>query len=105
MSSVKLCISCLSEKQSSEIKKILLRNKLPIELLEGTFLHQECTHLITNTNPKLEKTEKVLSALARGIPILDIKDIKNLLKLGDAKKMCDEEYLRQYDIGGKITFI
>ena len=39
------------------------------------------------------------------IPILDIKDTKKILKLGDAKKMCDEEYLRQYDIGGKITFI
>lgn len=105
MTSVKLCISGLSEKESNTIKKAILSYKGPIELLEDNTLHSECTHVITKTTPVLTKSEKVLSALARGIPILDIKDIKNLLKPGDEIKMHDEGYLRHYDIGGKRSII
>ena len=105
MASVKFCISGLSETESNTIKKTILRNKGRIELLEDNTLHLECTHVITKTNPQLTKSEKVLSALARGIPILDIKDIKNLLKPGDEIKMHDEGYLRHYDIGGKRSII
>ena len=105
MASVKLCISGLSEKDSNAIKKTILSNKGTIELLEDSTLHLECTHVITKTIPQLTKSEKVLSALARGIPILDIKDIKKLLKPGDEIKMYDEGYLRHYDIGGKKSNI
>ena len=105
MSSVKICISGLSESESTTIKTKILKHKGPIELLEDNILHSECTHVITKTTPQLSKTEKVLSALARGIPILDIKDIKNLISPGNEIKLHDEKYLCHYDIGGKRSII
>ena len=101
-STVKLCISGLSIVEARYIKEeMVLRKNLNIEFLEDDTLHPLCTHLITKTRPQLNKTEKVLSALARGIPILDVKYAKTLLRLNDVQMWQNVHHISQYDIGGK----
>ena len=103
---IKVCISGLSENEGTQIKNEILDNrKLQIELLEDNTLHPACTHLLTKTNPQLVKTEKVLSALARGIPIIDIKYLKKFLNLNNQVKWNDPVFISHYDIGGKLIHI
>ena len=55
---------------------------------------------MTKTLPELKKTEKVLSALAKGIPIIDFKYVKKIVSASNINKWNEEEY----DIGGKHLY-
>ena len=97
-----LCVSALTECEAKNIKNDILNSgKVYIRLLEDDILPPDCTHLLTKTDPQLIKTEKVLSALARGIPIIDIKYFKKVIRLQDPLKWKDYNYISVYDIGGK----
>ena len=101
---VKLCISGLSEIEVQTVQNEIFKNQSShIELLDGFILHPECTHLLTKTSPGLAKTEKVLSALARGIPIIDIKYFKEFLKQKSPIRFSHPCYIAEYDIGGKLS--
>ena len=101
---VKLCISGLSEIEVHSVHNEIFKNQSShIELLDGITLHAECTHLLTKTSPGLAKTEKVLSALARGIPIIDIKYFKEFLKQKSPIRLSHPSYIAAYDIGGKLS--
>jgi hypothetical protein len=58
-------------------------------------LNKDCSHLLV---AKLAKKEKVLSALARGIPILDLKSYLRS-SLEENRWILDEEELEQFDLG------
>ena len=101
---VKLCISGLSETEVLSVHNEIFKNQSShIELLDGITLHAECTHLLTKTSPGLAKTEKVLSALARGIPIIDIKYLKEFLKQKSPIRLSHPCYIAAYDIGGRLS--
>ena len=100
---VKLCISGLSEMELQAVQNEIFKNQSALELLDGITLHPECTHLLTKTAPGLVKTEKVLSALARGIPIIDTKYLKEFLKQKSPIRLSHPCYIAEYDIGGKLT--
>lgn len=93
----KVCSSGLSKEESSKIKE-LISKKNSIEFLdEDICLPSKCTHLVTKILPELKKTEKVLSALAKGIPIIDFKYVKKIVSSSNINEWNEEKY----DIGGK----
>ena len=97
----KICSSGL-EKVEANFIKVWVSKKKDIEFLEDDFiLPSQCTHLVTKTNPELKKTEKILCALARGIPIIDYKHINKIIGTSNADAWNKEEY----DIGGKYNKI
>ena len=65
------------------------------QLLKGVILQPECTHLLVG---KLAKREKVLAALARGIPILDLGTYLPRC-LEEERWITDEEELKEFDLG------
>ena len=99
MSNIKYKICCSGlEKVEANFIKVWVSKKEYVEFLEDSFiLPKQCTHLVTKTAPELKKTEKILCALARGIPILDYKHINKIISSSNADTWNEEEY----DIGGK----
>ena len=93
----KVCSSGLSKDESNKIKEWISKKKSIEFLDEDTCLPSKCTHLVTKTIPELKKTEKVLTALAKGIPIIDLKYVKKIVSSSNIYKWNEEEY----DIGGK----
>ena len=68
-------------------------------VLKYGYLHEECTHLLVG---RLGKTEKVLSALARAIPILDLRSY--LEKCRSAKRwILDDLEIEEFDLGSQLT--
>ena len=93
----KVCSSGLSKDESNKVKELISKKKNIEFLDEDISLPSKCTHLVTKTLPELKKTEKVLSALAKGIPIIDFKYVKKIVSSSNVDKWNEEEY----DIGGK----
>ena len=88
---------CISGPQSSEDIRDLEEavQEFGGKLFKCSHLHNDCTHLLVQ---RLAKTEKVLCALARGIPILSL--IPYLDKCREAKGwVLDEKSILQLDIG------
>ena len=97
---LKVCSSGLSKDESNKIKELISKKKSIEFLDEDICLPSKCTHLVTKTLPELKKTEKVLSALAKGIPIIDFKYVKKIVSSSNINKWNEEEY----DIGGKHLY-
>ena len=64
-------------------------------LLEEHFLSTDCTHLLVD---QLAKTEKVLAALARAIPILDVTTYVDM-SLEETQWITDAERMKEFDLG------
>jgi len=69
------------------------------QLLKGVVLQPECSHLLVG---KLAKREKVLAALARGIPILDLRTYLDKC-VEEERWITDEEVLKEFDLGSIPT--
>ena len=91
-----LPILCLSGAELGDIEAVeALTEILGGQLLKGVVLQPECTHLLVG---KLAKREKVLAALARGIPILDLQSyLERCLEV--ERWITDEEELKEFDLG------
>ena len=68
-------------------------------VLKYGYLHEDCTHLLVG---RLGKTEKVLSALARAIPILDLRSYLEKC-LGENRWILDDEQIESFDLGSQLT--
>jgi len=92
--SPKFCVSGSTTEDNEDLLSAI--QVLGGELLEGAILRTECTHLLVGG---LAKREKVLAALARAIPILDLR--RYLEKCVEEEKwITDEEMLKPFDLGG-----
>lgn len=89
----KFCISCSSKTDISYLKNAI--EVLGGVLLEEPFLSTDCTHLLVD---QLAKTEKVLAALARAIPILDVTTYVDM-SLEETQWITDEERMKEFDLG------
>jgi len=88
---------CISGPQSSEDIQDLdtAVQEFGGQVLKCSHLHNDCTHLLVK---RLAKTEKILCALARGIPILSLRPY--LDKCREVKGwILDEQRILQLDIG------
>ena len=93
----KICSSGLTKDELNVLQSLISKDKNLVYLEESIFLPPKCTHLVTKTTPELKKTEKVLSALARGIPIIEFKYIKKITNTHNKLLWNAEEF----DVGGK----
>ena len=80
-----ICLTGLSSEQANEAAKILAKYPELKLVHSSSTLPSDCTHLLTNSQ-MIGKTEKLQSALARGIPILDVH--QSLLSK-DRPQFCD----------------
>ena len=88
---------CISGPQSSEDIQDLEEavQEFGGKIFNCPHLHNDCTHLLVT---RLAKTEKILCALARGIPILSLKPYLDKCREENGW-ILDEKSILQLDIG------
>ena len=94
----KFCISGLSS--SEDVNKLdETIQKLGGILLKCSHLHSDCTHLLVQ---RLARTEKVLSAIGRGLPILDLWSYLEFCQK-EGRWSLDDDTLAQFDLASNLN--